>query len=63
MCYCDRCGKEFKREGRTGLLSKPRKITNITIVDNFLTSVSKDYDLCQKCVKDFWAFMDGGKHG
>lgn len=59
--YCDRCGKEFRREGSTGILFGPRRITRNTIINDFLTHVSKDYDLCQNCIKDFWTFMDGGK--
>lgn len=58
--YCDRCGKEFNREGFTHTVKGPKKVTMLFY--NALRCFSEfEYDLCNECADEFVKFVRGGK--
>lgn len=58
--YCDRCGKEFKRDGFTQSVKIPRKLSSL-LYNGLSCFYEKEYELCNDCHKDFLLFMGGRK--
>lgn len=53
---CDRCGKEFKREGLTRFIYFHRKLTDfLWWHDERCTET--EIDLCKECTSDFYSFI------
>lgn len=53
---CDRCGKEFKREGLTRFLRFPRKLFSSWWF-NTSKCTETEFDLCQDCSEAFYLFI------
>lgn len=53
---CDRCGKEFKREGFTRFIRFPRKLFVFCWYDD-RKCTETEFDLCQDCSSAFYLFM------
>ena len=58
--YCDRCGKEFKRNGFSHTVKIPRQIS-LLFYDGLRCISELEYDLCENCITDFMKFMGGRK--
>ena len=59
--YCDRCGKEFKRDGFTRTVKGPKKVT-MFLYDGLRCFSELEYELCNECANDFIKFI-GGRNG
>ena len=56
--YCDRCGKEFKREGFTDSVMVPRQLSKL-FYDGLRCFLNHEYELCHDCSRDFMKFIGG----
>ena len=54
--HCDRCGKEFTKNGFTRFLYFPRKLTSFLWSDSMCRS-QDEFDLCKECSSDFYLFI------
>ena len=58
--YCDRCKKEFKRDGFTHSVEIPRQISFL-FYDGLRCFATNEYELCNDCSKEFLFFLGGRK--
>ena len=58
--YCDRCRKEFKRDGITHTVKGPRPVT-MFLYSALRCYTQLEYDLCDECANDFIKFIGGRK--
>lgn len=58
--YCDRCRKEFKRNGFTHSVMIPKQIS-LLFYDDLRCFTSREFDLCNECIKEFLMFLGGRK--